>query len=650
MKQHILFFIFCLISFNIYSQSVPQGFNFQAVASDDAGNIISNQVIGIRVSLVLTSNNNNIVYRETQFPSSSDLGVFSIIVGQGTPDLGDFASVDWATEPLSLRTEIDINGGTDFVSLNPIQLFSVPYALYAESSGGGGGGSDEDPTNELQTLGRVGNMITLTDGGSVEDFINDADADPLNEIQTLQLTMGNQLAILDAFGNVVNEVIIPMGGTDADADPTNEIQTLGRTGNMITLTDGGDVEDFVNDADSDPTNEIQTLTKAGNMITLSDGGSVEDSVDDADSDSENEIQYFGLTGEQLQLINPDGSIESSVDFETIVDLGGENSPWTEDPGSGVVAYEGLAELNDNFGNQSHLQADNLHFHTSGESFLYAFDGAYYNDSNNNVGLGENGLFLGSGSNTSDFTSDFARLENSSFGATADLSPGFLFLEEGGSELEVALIGGVAEIATETSTHMVFQTDGNDRMTIEPGGNIGINTFFPDNLLHINGSGIFYPVRLEGAGATDWEIGVSNSNFFRLYPGGAQWASLDPNSLTWSVNSDRKLKTDITKLESSLEKLMALDVKRYRYKDRSQKTIGLIAQDVEKIFPELVRDEQISEKNMETVKSLNYSSFIYINIKAIQELNSKIEEQNKQLNKQQALIDKLIERLEALENK
>ena len=616
MKQHILLFVFCLLSFSIYSQSVPQGFNFQAVARDDAGNIVSNQVIGIRVSIVETSNTSNILYRETQFPSSSDLGVFSIVVGKGTSDLGNFFVIDWGAESLSIRTEIDVNGGTNFVSLDPIQLFSVPYALYAESSGEED--NDTDPTNEIQSIERSGNMITLTQGGSVVDFVNDADADPLNEIQTLQLTMGNELAILDATGNVVNQVTIPTGGTDADADPTNE---------------------------------IQTLTKDANMILLSDGGSVEDSVNDADADAENEIQYFGLTGDQLQLLNPDGSIESSVDFETIVDLGGGTSPWTEDPGAGVVAYEGLAELNDEFGNQSHLQGDNLHFHIPGqESFLFAYDGAFYFDGNESVSMSENGVFLGNGSNSGDFYPNLLRMENSSLGTKSDIEPGFLTIEDGGGVLELAVIGGVAEVATPNSSHLVFQTNGNDRMTIEPGGNIGVGTFFPDNLFHIDGSGIFYPVRLEGAGTADWQIGVSNANFFRLFPGGGQWASLDPNTLTWSVNSDRKLKTDITKLESSLDKLMTLDVKRYRYKDRSKRTIGLMAQDVEKVFPELVRDEQISDENTETVKSLNYSSFIYINIKAIQELNNKIENQTEQLKDQEVLINELLKRVKALEDK
>ena len=105
MKQNIIIILFSILSTSIFAQSVPQGFNFQAVARDDAGNIVANQVIGIRISLVPNSNPNNIIYRESQFPSSSDLGVFSIVVGQGAADIGDFQTIDWGVESLNIRTE-----------------------------------------------------------------------------------------------------------------------------------------------------------------------------------------------------------------------------------------------------------------------------------------------------------------------------------------------------------------------------------------------------------------------------------------------------------------------------------------------------------------------------------------------------------------
>ena len=66
--KRLITLILLLVSITAYTQTVPQGFNLQPVARDAGGNIISDQVIGVRVSLVSTTNTSNILYRETQFP------------------------------------------------------------------------------------------------------------------------------------------------------------------------------------------------------------------------------------------------------------------------------------------------------------------------------------------------------------------------------------------------------------------------------------------------------------------------------------------------------------------------------------------------------------------------------------------------------
>ena len=68
----------------------------------------------------------------------------------------------------------------------------------------------------------------------------------------------------------------------------------------------------------------------------------------------------------------------------------------------------------------------------------------------------------------------------------------------------------------------------------------------------------------------------------------------------SINSDARLKANIISLGSTLSKLLQIDGKSYTMKkDESEKQkIGLLAQDIEKVFPELV-----SESN--GIKSVNY---------------------------------------------
>jgi hypothetical protein len=84
------------------------------------------------------------------------------------------------------------------------------------------------------------------------------------------------------------------------------------------------------------------------------------------------------------------------------------------------------------------------------------------------------------------------------------------------------------------------------------------------------------------------------------------------------SSDKKLKNNITRLDSCLEKIKLVNGYRYNRIDLDgQAQIGLIAQEVEINFPELV-----FEKN--NFKSINYSSFIAVLLECIKELKNKIE--------------------------
>jgi hypothetical protein len=59
----------------------------------------------------------------------------SIEIGGGTVTVGSFAAIDWANGPYFIKTETDPAGGTNYTITGTTQLLSVPYALYAASSG-----------------------------------------------------------------------------------------------------------------------------------------------------------------------------------------------------------------------------------------------------------------------------------------------------------------------------------------------------------------------------------------------------------------------------------------------------------------------------------------------------------------------------------
>ena len=116
----------------------------------------------------------------------------------------------------------------------------------------------------------------------------------------------------------------------------------------------------------------------------------------------------------------------------------------------------------------------------------------------------------------------------------------------------------------------------------------------------------------------------------------------------NLNSDARLKANIISLGSTLAKLLQIDGKTYTMKkdENKKQKIGVLAQDIEKVFPELV-----SESN--GVKSVNYQGLVPVLINALKEQDSKMKEQDTKLNEQQAEINRLkeqearIERLEKL---
>ncbi|KAB1063775.1 autotransporter outer membrane beta-barrel domain-containing protein [Salibacter halophilus] len=179
--------------------------------------------------------------------------------------------------------------------------------------------NDNDPTNEIQSLSKTGNQISLSNGGgTITDDVDDADNDPANESLTNATLNSTDLEITES-GNLTT-VDMSSLVDDADADPNNEIQTISKTGNQISLSNGGGtVTDDVDDADADPSNEFQTISKSGNTVTLSDGGgSFTDDVDDADADPANE----SLTNATLNLtdleITESGNL-TTVDLSSLVD-------------------------------------------------------------------------------------------------------------------------------------------------------------------------------------------------------------------------------------------------------------------------------------------------------------------------------------------
>jgi len=103
-----------------------------------------------------------------------------------------------------------------------------------------------------------------------------------------------------------------------------------------------------------------------------------------------------------------------------------------------------------------------------------------------------------------------------------------------------------------------------------------------------------------------------------------------NDLTVSgdvvISSDARLKSNIVSLGSTLPKLLQIDGKSYEMKGKQK--IGVLAQEIQEVFPELV-----SEDDNEML-AVNYQGLVPILINALKEQNDKI-------NRLENLVEQLI---------
>src|ERR1039458_2378431 len=133
MKKVIIlaFMLFAIV--NLKAQA-PQAVPYQAVARDNNGNLLPNQNISLRFSIHDASIGGTIVYQETQSVTTNTLGLFSVNIGSGAVSTGTFSGINWGTNAKFLQTEMDPNGN-GFINMGTTQMMSVPYALYAKTSG-----------------------------------------------------------------------------------------------------------------------------------------------------------------------------------------------------------------------------------------------------------------------------------------------------------------------------------------------------------------------------------------------------------------------------------------------------------------------------------------------------------------------------------
>ena len=121
-----------------------------------------------------------------------------------------------------------------------------------------------------------------------------------------------------------------------------------------------------------------------------------------------------------------------------------------------------------------------------------------------------------------------------------------------------------------------------------------------------------------------DIYVNGNNEFRFESDGDFHADGDVIAFSTTISSDAKLKEDIKLLPNALDKIEKLNGVTFKWKRDGAPSAGVIAQDVQKVLPEAVK-EVTSLSNGEKHLSVNYHALTSILIESIKELKAEIEQ-------------------------
>ena len=133
MKKLITILAAVLLTASVFAQT-PEKMSYQAVIRNSSDTFVTNQSVGMQISILQGSISGTEVYKERHFPNTNANGLVSIEIGTGTVVSGDFSTIDWADGSYFIKTETDLNGGANYTITGTSQLLSVPYALHAKTA------------------------------------------------------------------------------------------------------------------------------------------------------------------------------------------------------------------------------------------------------------------------------------------------------------------------------------------------------------------------------------------------------------------------------------------------------------------------------------------------------------------------------------
>ena len=167
----------------------------------------------------------------------------------------------------------------------------------------------------------------------------------------------------------------------------------------------------------------------------------------------------------------------------------------------------------------------------------------------------------------------------------------------------------------------FWTEGSQRMEVQRDGNIGIGTSSPANLFTVNSTSS-NQVSIQYDASTRLRISVAGSGATTFTTDNSAACGFTGDVIAFA-SSDEKLKDNLKPIENSLDKVFKLSGYEFDWNDKQETyqghDVGVIAQEVEKVLPEVVTTRDNG------YKAVKYEKIVPLLIEAIKEQQKQIEE-------------------------
>ena len=628
---------------------IPEPINYQGYLTDAAGQGL-NEAVGVTFSIYTAESGGTALWSETQIVVTEQ-GLFSAKLGDGAVPF----PVGMFDTPLWIGIEIDADG-----EMTPrTALTSAPYAKRAADAQmlGGQMPSAFDQTAEVASAS--------ADAAAAQVSANQASAAAAGAQADVDAVQGS----LGALDSSVSQLESDVAGVNADisgleSDLTGVQNTLPTLQNRVTGTCASG-------------SSIRQVLQNGGVTCEVDDGSL------WSTGSSNSVSYSGgnvgigttAPAAGIQIDAPAGTdpfrarVESATKLRVhsngsvsvgTSSVGPENGLFVSgDARIGSVSldarlsvtdmlWQAAFDNNDVGGDDWFLGSSADAWAIGGGKFVISTtnnsnSAALVIDSNRDVGIGvtdpQGRVHVSGGTDVTPTSGGFVilgsssgsniALDNNEIMARANGGVGPLAINAEGGEVRIATAGSRDDDALEVRGRVYFDNGGNGGMRITATDSNPTNALFE---------------------STQYEkglVGGSVRPFWRMYS--REFYAKSP--LEYRTYSDRSLKDNVRLIPDALATIQAIDGVTYELNKHPMDTtdrvlsaeqeydrthqLGFIAQDIERVLPQLVRVDESTG-----LQSVGYMAVIPVLVEAMKEQQAQIEAQNARLERLEAQLESL----------